>query len=239
MSLIYCAVDTPDLKRAKELAQMMARAGCGVKLGLEFFAHHGGAGVAAIRDSVPDVSLFLDLKFHDIPNTVAGALRGVARLGVSYVNVHASGGRLMMEAARESLNDEAVKSGVYPPKLLAVTVLTSLDDDALRDVGQSVPAADQVLRLAGLTRSCGLAGVVCSAAEISVLRGALGPDFVLMVPGIRPAGSTVGDQKRVMTPEEAIRLGATHLVIGRPITGSPDPEATARDILLSLNHSAV
>ncbi len=229
---IYCAIDTPDHDRALHLAQTLSAVpGCGIKLGLEYFSANGAAGVDKIRTALPDVPLFLDVKYHDIPNTVAQAYRALAGLGVTYLNLHASGGAEMMKLARSVLNEEADKRGVPAPGILAVTVLTSLDDGNLETVGQKTPAADQVLRLARLTQNCGLAGVVCSAHEIRTLRHELGPAFILMVPGIRPAGSEKGDQKRVMTPDEAFDAGATHLVIGRPITGAKDPALAAREIL--------
>lgn len=231
---IYCAIDTPDHARALALAQTLsAVAGCGIKLGLEYFSANGALGVGKIRDALPDVPVFLDVKYHDIPNTVAQAYRALAGLGVAYINLHAAGGSEMMKLARSVLNEEADKRGVAAAKILAVTVLTSLDDANLEAVGQQTPVADQVVRLAKLTKGCGLAGVVCSAHEIKPIRAALGPDFVLMVPGIRPAGSAAGDQKRVMTPQEAFAAGATHLVIGRPITGAADPAQAARDIINS------
>lgn len=235
MTKIFCAIDTPDLSRAISLSGEISKAGCGIKLGLEFFSSLGASGVQSIRNAYPDIPIFLDLKFHDIPNTVAGALRAVTRLGVSYLNVHASGGFEMMRAGAEAILDEADKSGLVAPKLLAVTVLTSMDQTALSAVGQSDEVRSQVLRLASLTKESGLAGVVCSGQEISFLRDHLGQDFVLMVPGIRPSGSDAGDQKRVLTPKAAVDLGATHLVIGRPITQADDPYQAACDILSSLN----
>jgi orotidine-5'-phosphate decarboxylase len=235
MTKIFCALDTPDLEKAKVLASGLARlSGVGLKLGLEFFSAQGPQGVRLLREGFPDLPIFLDLKFHDIPNTTAQALRAVVPLGVSFLNLHASGGLEMMRAAKDAVADEAVKSGVARPKLLAVTVLTSLDETLLSQVGQALPVEGQVLRLARLTKESGLDGVVCSAKEIAALRGALGPDFTLMVPGIRPAGADVGDQKRVMTPKEAIDAGASHLVIGRPITGAPDPAMAAQEILTTL-----
>lgn len=223
---IFCAIDTPDLNQAKSLAKSISGTGCGIKLGLEFFNAFGPQGVHEIKKIIGDTKLFLDLKYHDIPNTVASAIKAISNIGADYLNVHASGGLEMMKAAKAACASET--------KLLAVTVLTSLDDSNLTAVGQSVPAADQVERLARLTQSAGLDGVVCSAHEISRLRAACGPDFVLMVPGIRPAGADAGDQKRIMTPEEAMKAGATHLVIGRPITGATDPAAAANDILRTI-----
>ena len=234
MKSIYCAIDTPDHARALDLARTLSAVpGCGIKLGLEYFSANGAAGVGRIRDALPDVPVFLDVKYHDIPNTVAQAYRALAGLGVKYINLHAAGGSEMMKLARSVLNEEADKRGVAAADILAVTVLTSLDDANLEAVGQQTPVAAQVVRLAKLTKACGLAGVVCSAHEIKPIRAELGPDFVLMVPGIRPAGSATGDQKRVMTPPEAFAAGATHLVIGRPITGAADPAQAARDIMNS------
>jgi orotidine-5'-phosphate decarboxylase len=224
--LIYCALDTTDLGYAKEFSTLLTEAGCGVKLGLEFFNMHGPQGVQTILESRVRPDVFLDLKYHDIPNTVAGAIKSVASLDVSYLNLHAAGGSEMMRAGLAACAGNT--------RLLAVTVLTSLNDSALNDVGQRGPAAEQVLRLARLTHEAGLAGVVCSAHEIKTLRNALPKSFVLMVPGIRPEGSDAGDQKRIMTPRQAVEEGATHLVIGRPITQAKNPEAAIRDILASV-----
>ena len=227
---VFVALDTTDLDRARDLAQRLKPHVGGLKLGLEFFSAHGPQGVRAFKEM--GLPIFLDLKFHDIPNTVAGAVRAAAGLGVDILNVHAAGGGEMLKAAREAA------LGVNPKtKVIAVTVLTSLADADLDQVGQRGPAGDQVLRLATLTRDCGLAGVVCSAHEIAPLRRALGPDFLLVVPGIRPKGASVGDQQRVMGPKEALDLGASHLVIGRPITGASDPAQAARDITQSLGIS--
>lgn len=237
-SPVFCAIDTPDLGRAKALAAALAPVTGSLKLGLEFFNAQGPQGVRAVLSVAPGVPLFLDLKFHDIPNTVAGAVRAATRLGPLYLNVHASGGAEMMRAAADAAREEADTLGLAAPRLLAVTVLTSLDDTGLDAVGQKAPASDQVVRLAALTQQAGLDGVVCSAHEIAALRTACGPDFVLMVPGIRPAGSEIGDQKRTMTPAAALAAGATHLVIGRPITEASDPAAAAQAILDSLPKAA-
>jgi orotidine-5'-phosphate decarboxylase len=223
---IYCAIDTKDLGLAKELSDTLSPEGIGIKLGLEFFNTHGPQGVQTILEGRFSPSVFLDLKYHDIPNTVSGAVSAVASLDVAYLNVHASGGPEMMRAALQACRPST--------KLLAVTVLTSMNETALEAVGQDHDPVNQVTRLARLTHDAGLAGVVCSAHEIKQLRNALPKSFVLMVPGIRPAGSDVGDQKRVMTPKQAMEAGATHLVIGRPITGAPDPAQAARDIMASL-----
>lgn len=225
---VFVALDTTDLGHAKALAARLKPHVGGVKLGLEFFSAHGPSGVRAFADL--GLPVFLDLKFHDIPNTVAGAVRAAAGLGVDILNVHAAGGPAMLKAAVEAAR--AVNSKT---KVIAVTVLTSLADADLEAVGQRGPAADQVLRLASLTRDCGLDGVVCSAHEIGVLRAALGPDFLLVVPGIRPKGADLGDQQRVMGPKEARDAGASALVIGRPITAASDPVAAARAIAESLD----
>ncbi len=227
MNPIYVALDTTDLDYALGLAARLRGSVGGIKLGLEFFSAHGPNGVTAFHDL--ELPLFLDLKFHDIPNTVAGAARAAASLGVNIINVHASGGPQMMKAA-----GEAAKSVNPNLKVIAVTVLTSLNDTDLAAVGQAASAREQVLRLAQLTKASGLDGVVCSAHEIAVLKAALGPDFLLVVPGIRPAGSDSHDQQRVMTPAEAHKAGAGILVIGRPITAAADPAKAARDIAQSL-----
>jgi orotidine-5'-phosphate decarboxylase len=225
---VFVALDTTDLDQARQLAAAVRGCVGGLKLGLEFFNAHGPAGVLPFVDS--GLPVFLDLKYHDIPNTVAGAVRAAAKLGVSILNVHAQGGSAMMHAALE-----AAKSVSPSTKLIAVTMLTSLGDEDLPLLGLQPPVGDQVLRLAGLARECGLDGVVCSAHEIVRLRKELGPDFLLVVPGIRPAGSALGDQRRVMGPAQARDAGANILVIGRPITGAPDPAGAARDIAQSLS----
>lgn len=230
---VFCAIDTTASARARALAAAVATAGAGVKLGLEFFNAHGPAGVAAVMADSPGAPLFLDLKYHDIPNTVAGAVRAAVRLRPAYLNVHAQGGAAMMRAARDAAREEAARLGITPPHLLAVTILTSMDDETLSETGLPPPVAARVAQLAALTQASGLDGVVCSAHEVAALRAACGPDFILMVPGIRPEGHSAGsdDQKRIMTPAQAMAAGATHLVIGRPITAQDDPRAAARAIL--------
>lgn len=226
LPLIYCALDSKDIKHVIEQSVALSEIGIGIKLGLEFFNANGPQGVARVLEQRVMPSVFLDLKFHDIPNTVAGAVQAAASLDVAYLNVHASGGREMMLTAKRACNPKT--------RLLSVTVLTSSDDSTLEEVGQMRPAAEQVMRLARLTEGAGLDGVVCSAHEVKQLRNSLSQNFVLMVPGIRPEGSDAGDQKRIMTPKEAVMAGATHLVIGRPITQAKDPQAAARDILASI-----
>ncbi len=237
---ILVALDTPDVSRAQALSRALVGHVGGIKLGLEFFNANGPDGVRQVVRATPEETprgapalqqnLFLDLKFHDIPNTVAGAVRGAMGLGPAILNVHASGGSAMMKAALDAANFEAERLGVVRPMLIAVTVLTSLDDADLVVVGQAGPARDQALRLAVLTQRAGLDGVVCSSQEIGAIRAECGPDFKLIVPGIRPAGAALGDQKRVMTPKQAIETGADFLVIGRPITGADDPAAAAAAI---------
>ncbi|HWA30458.1 MAG TPA: orotidine-5'-phosphate decarboxylase [Rhizomicrobium sp.] len=220
---VFAALDTPDLPRAIEIATAIRPHVGGLKVGLEFIT---ALGPDAVKKIVAlGAPVFADVKFHDIPNTVAGASKALAHLGASIFNVHASGGEAMMRAAKEAA------ASVNPKmKIIAVTVLTSLEDNDLDAVGQKKPARDQVLRLAELAKKSGLDGVVCSAHEIAPIRKALGPDFLLVVPGIRPAGADLADQKRVMTPAEAMRAGADILVVGRPITGAKSPGDAAKAI---------
>jgi len=234
---VYCSIDTIDLAHATKLIQSVAGgptpAVGGIKLGLEFFLAHGAPGV---RYAFPTpvratgVGFFLDLKLHDIPNTVAGGIRAVVDLAPTFVTIHASGGREMMKAAVEEAASQAAKQNVARPKLLGVTVLTSLDRADLESTGINADPSDQVLRLAALAHESGLDGVICSPHEIAALRKQCGPDFVLMVPGIRPVGSAANDQKRAMTPRQAVDLGATNLVVGRPIYQAVDPRAAAEAI---------
>ena len=229
---IFCALDTPDLSRARALAQMLRGVVAGVKLGLEFFAANGPAGVTAVAGK--DLPFFLDLKLHDIPNTVAKAVRSAAVLEPLLMTIHVAGGPGMMEAAVNAADQAASEDGKRRTKLLGVTVLTSLDEGDLAAVGQPGPVAEQVQRLALLARDSGLDGVICSPQEVAVLRDICGADFLLVVPGIRPVGSAVGDQKRVMGPRAAIQAGADYLVIGRPITEAQHPAAAAQAILNEL-----
>jgi len=235
---ILVALDTQDVARARSLATGLRGAVGGIKLGLEFFSANGPQGVRDVAPAGPDgtqsLPVFLDLKFHDIPNTVAGALRAVVPLRPMIVNVHAAGGPAMLRAARDAVHAAAADAAIPPPLVIAVTVLTSMDAADLDAVGQDSDSAAQVLRLAALTQACGLDGVVCSPREIAAIRAACGPAFKLVVPGIRPAGAETGDQKRVMTPAEALAAGADWLVIGRPITGAPDPVAAAQAIAADL-----
>ena len=226
-SPIIVALDYPCLADAVALAQQLDPASVRLKVGKELFTREGPAVVEALQKL--GFELFLDLKFHDIPNTVAGALKSAAALGVWMVNVHASGGRRMMEAAREALAGSSTR-----PLLTAVTVLTSMSDQDLAEIGISVPAAEQVRRLALLAKDCGVDGVVCSAQEAPMLVQACGADFLKVTPGIRPAGSDAGDQRRIVTPPQALELGVSHMVIGRPITGAASPTQAVAEILQSL-----
>lgn len=225
---IFCAIDTPAIDTARSLALEVAPHVGGLKLGLEFFNANGPDGVRIV--TALGRPLFLDLKLHDIPNTVAGGIRSTAALGPAFITVHASGGSAMMRAAADAATEAAEALGLSRPRLLGVTVLTSLDSDDLAAVGQNPEVADQVDRLAALAQDSGLDGIVCAPTEIARLRRRCGAGFTLMVPGIRPAGADSGDQKRVMTPAEAMAQGADHLVIGRPITGAGDPALAARRI---------
>lgn len=219
---IIVALDFPDAHSTLDMLDALDPALCRVKVGKELFTRCGPELVRQIGKAGFDV--FLDLKFHDIPNTVAGAVSAAAELGVWMVNVHASGGPAMLEAARKSVESSTTL-------LTAVTVLTSLSAEDLRAVGVDAVPEQQVLRLATLASACGLHGVVCSAQEIDVLRQKLPRDFMLVTPGIRPAGDAAGDQKRVETPGTAIARGSSYLVIGRPITQAADPAAKLREIV--------
>ncbi len=229
---ILLALDTPDVAAAVAQCRAAGDAVDGVKLGLELFVAHGPAGVAKVR--AEGRPLFLDLKFHDIPNTAAGAIGAALTLRPMMLNVHAGGGPEMLRRAAEAVRG----AGRERPLLVAVTVLTSLGEEDLAAVGQRGPALDQVRRLAALAQKQGCDGVVCSAREIAALRRDCGPGFKLVVPGLRPAEAAAGDQKRVMTPGEAAALGADFLVIGRPITGAPDPAAAARRIRAEVEAAA-
>tara|TARA_R110001599_G_scaffold256754_1_gene457073 strand:- start:17 stop:745 length:729 start_codon:yes stop_codon:yes gene_type:complete len=221
---IIVALDFPDVPTARQLVTRLDPSLCRVKIGKELFTRCGPSFVEELVSQGFDV--FLDLKYHDIPNTVAKAVTAAAQLGVWMVNVHASGGRAMMTAARE-----AVDASAHKPLLIAVTVLTSMAQSDLLEVGVNSTPEEQVLKLARLSQDCGMDGVVCSAAETSILAAQLGKDFVLVTPGIRPAGDAANDQKRIVTPEDAIEAGSHYLVIGRPISQSANPSEKLKTIL--------
>ncbi len=222
-SRIIVALDYADAESALAVARTLDPSMCRVKVGKELFTASGPAVVDALQKLGFEV--FLDLKFHDIPNTVAAACRAAARLGVWMVNVHASGGERMMIAAREALERSTQR-----PLLIAVTVLTSMGADELQAIGMQGTPQETVMRLAEMAQKCGLDGVVCSAREAAVLRQQLGERFCLVTPGIRPAGSAADDQTRIMTPAEAIAQGSHYLVIGRPVTQAADPVAVLQQI---------
>jgi orotidine-5'-phosphate decarboxylase len=218
---VIVALDLAEAARAMVLVERLHPGLCALKVGKELFV---SAGPDLVRSIVArGFKVFLDLKFHDIPNTVAQACVAATRLGVWMLNVHAAGGRAMLTAAREAVSEAARELGRPRPRLIAVTVLTSLGQADLEEVGLSGGTAGAVLRLAKLAAACGLDGVVCSALEAPELRRALGRGFVLVTPGIRPTGAVTADQARVVTPEAAVAAGADFLVIGRPITEALDP----------------
>ena len=221
---IIVALDYPQAAPALALAQKLDPTKCRLKVGKELFTAAGPQLVEALQQSGFEV--FLDLKFHDIPNTTAQACKAAAAMGVWMVNVHALGGKRMMDAAREALVNIANR-----PRLIAVTVLTSMAQQDLHEIGINASPAQMVPLLAGLANDCGLDGVVCSAQEAFVLRQQLGRDFCLVTPGIRPANSAADDQSRIMTPRAALEAGSSYLVIGRPITQAPDPLVALQEII--------
>lgn len=229
---IFCALDTTSVGEAVALAETLKGTIGGVKLGLEFFCAAGPTGFEAVAKT--GMPIFLDLKFHDIPNTVAGAIRSVMPLAPKILTIHTQGGPEQLRRAADMATEAAITCNVTKPWVVGVTILTSLDDADLSAIGVNDPVTDQVARLAALANDSGLDGMVCSPKEITLARAATHPDFKLIVPGIRPAGSAVGDQKRVMTPLDAVSAGADVLVIGRPITTADDPAEAARAIAASL-----
>jgi len=222
-SRIFVALDTPDLARAKTIAQRVRHHVGGLKLGLEFFCAHGQAGVREM--AALGLPIFLDLKLHDIPNTVAKAVHALSPVEPAILTIHAAGGRAMMEDAKAAAGSHT--------KVVAVTMLTSLDDADLSDTGIAGSAQDQVLRLADLAAEAGIDGIVCSGAEVAAVH-ARWPKGFLVIPGVRLADGPRGDQKRVVTPRAALDAGASILVIGRPITGAEDPDSAARAIEATL-----
>jgi orotidine-5'-phosphate decarboxylase len=221
---LIVALDVPDAATAASLVGQLENTCHWFKVGLELFV---AAGPAVIEPLVArGHSVFLDLKFHDIPNTVAAAVRSAATLGARMINVHAAGGPAMLAAAKAAL--DGVEN---PPELLAVTMLTSMDQSQVSSIGLDHSPAEQVELLARMGLDTGIRGFVCSPEEVATLRALTGPDGVLVTPGIRPAGAAVGDQKRIATPAEALRRGASYLVVGRPITKAPDPAEAAEAIL--------
>ncbi|MBT3030526.1 MAG: orotidine-5'-phosphate decarboxylase [Candidatus Thiodiazotropha endolucinida] len=226
-SRVIVALDYSRQDRALALVDRLDPSLCRLKVGKEMFTRLGPSFIEVLRGRGYEV--FLDLKFHDIPNTVAAACDAAADLGVWMMNLHASGGRRMMEAARERLESRS-----NHPRLIAVTILTSLTGEEIQEIGFSGDPADNVLRLAKLTQQSGLDGVVCSPREAEMLRGDLGHDFLLVTPGVRPKQATQDDQRRVMTPADAINAGSSYLVVGRPITAAADPIQALQSINLEI-----
>ena len=222
--MIIVALDFPDANAALLCVDKLGEHVTFYKIGLQLFTREGPAIVRQLKDR--DKRVFLDLKFHDIPNTVAGAVASASRLDVDMLTVHASGGAAMIRAAVDS-----AASASHPPLVLAVTVLTSMDASALAAIGVATDATSHVIRLAGLAKEAGCGGFVCSPQEVEPLRQQIGDDLKLVVPGIRPAGTATDDQARIATPQDAIRAGADYLVIGRPITAAPDPLRAVRAIM--------
>jgi len=225
---VVVALDYPDQAAALAMARRLDPARCRVKVGKELFTRSGPAVVHALQDAGFDV--FLDLKFHDIPNTTAQAVKAAAEMGVWMVNVHAGGGRRMMEAARAALDSVSGRR----PLLIAVTVLTSMDEADLAELGCLDPLQERVLQLATLAQRSGLDGVVCSAQEAALLKQRCGATFKLVTPGIRPADAASGDQRRIMTPRAAVEAGSDYLVIGRPITQAVSPSDAVAQICAEL-----
>lgn len=229
-SRVVVPLDFPDQEQALVLCQQLPPDQCKLKIGKELFTRAGPVLVTKLIDSGYDI--FLDLKYHDIPNTVAQACKAAAELGVWMLNVHASGGTQMLQAARE-----AIDSSSKQPLLIAVTVLTSMNEEELTEIGVTRSLPDQVMHLASITKDAGLDGVVCSAREAAQLKQNFGPEFCLVTPGIRPASAAKDDQKRIMSPAEAIKAGSHYLVIGRPITRAEDPGAALAAINAEISSS--
>lgn len=227
ISPIVVALDYPAPKQAIEMAKQLDPKKCRVKVGKELFTASGPAVLEQLHKM--DFDVFLDLKFHDIPNTCAGAVAAAAELGVWMVNVHASGGERMMVAAAE-----AIANKNHKPLLIAVTVLTSMEQSDLSGIGLDVTPQQQVERLAKLSKQSGMDGVVSSAHEIELIKNLCGSDFLTVTPGIRPAGTAAGDQRRIMTPQQAVDAGGDYMVIGRPITQATNPQYVCLDIIDSL-----
>ncbi len=232
---IILALDKPNISEALEVIADVGNNVGAYKIGFEFFVSGGIEAIRAIQEF--KAKIFLDLKFHDIPNTVASASKAAVRLGVDFFNIHAAGGYSMMKASVDAVLEESSALGCAPPKVLAVTVLTSFDESTLQaDTKTSVPLRDMVKHYATQAASAGVDGVIASPQEIRLIREVAGPDFLVITPGVRPAWTVKNDQKRVMTPAEAISEGADYLVIGRPIHSAKNPKSAAQKILAELEN---
>jgi orotidine-5'-phosphate decarboxylase len=225
---VIIALDTPDEKRALELVRLLKNRVGIFKVGLELFTGAGPSIIGKINEE--GCRVFLDLKFHDIPNTVYGAVKQAARLGAFMLDVHASGGRKMMEWAKKAVEEVFERDCEKRPKILAVTVLTSIDGEDLKEMNVEKSPCEQVLSLAKMAKQIGLDGVVASPEEVREIKEVLGRDFLVVTPGVRPSFAAASDQKRVMTPLEAIKMGTDYIVIGRPVTAAEDPPAALEKI---------
>ncbi|WP_301860027.1 orotidine-5'-phosphate decarboxylase [uncultured Megasphaera sp.] len=231
-SRIITALDVHSLADMKKLVETLGDSISFYKVGMELFYSAGPDAVRYLKDQGKQV--FLDLKLHDIPNTVGQSIRALTRLGADFMTIHGTGGRAMMMAAAEAVRDEAAKLGISRPRLLAVTVLTSIDEEAWKEIGGAYSIAESVQNLAKLAKESGIDGTVSSPYEAKAVRKLNGPDFLIVTPGIRPSFAAANDQKRFTTPAEALRDGASHLVIGRPITKAEDPREAAEKILAEI-----
>ena len=232
---LIVALDVHTMDDVKALVSTLGDTVTYYKVGMELFYSVGPDVVRLLKEQ--GKHFFLDLKLHDIPNTVAGGLASLMGLGADIVNVHASGGYTMMKTAATKLHAAAAEQGIPCPKIIGVTVLTSMNEDDWKKLGETEPMADRVTRLAKLAKAAGLDGVVASPQEAAGIREACGDDFLIVTPGVRPSGASVDDQSRIATPAQALKNGATHLVIGRPIRAAKDPKAAALSILKEMNHA--
>ena len=226
---VIVALDFPTVEDSLKFLEQFGDEKLFVKIGLELYLQNGQVVVEQIKKL--GHKIFLDLKLHDIPNTVAHGVSSLTRLGANLITIHGQGGPIMMKAAAEAARESAEKLGIERPKLLAITVLTSFDDESWTSIGGQLPIADQVIRLAKLAKESGMDGVVCSALEAKMIREACGPDFLIVTPGIRPSFAATNDQKRIATPSSALQDGASRLVIGRPITQAEHPQEAVRLII--------
>lgn len=226
---LIVALDVHTMEDVKSLVDKLENSVDFYKVGMELFYSVGKDVVTFLKEK--NKKVFLDLKLFDIPNTVAGGLTSLMSLGADMINVHASGGFSMMEKGAKTLREAAKKAGIEPPKIIAVTVLTSMNDDEWKQMGHTTAISDQVILFAKLAKQAGLDGVVASPMEAAAIRKAVGEDFLIVTPGVRPAGADINDQSRIATPKSALEAGATHLVVGRPIRAAKDPKIAAENIL--------